>query len=285
MEIMEQKPQKLDGKFVVIGVLILALGLANFYAIRQANRAQERLDQVQRSLETRLLAVSEQAQAVAARADRTAADLDRQLQEARRTVTSTAERRTAQLVDRLAAEYRQQQSAMVGELGEVKQAATTAHQKAASVADEVNTVRGDVAQTRSELENTRVELKTELKSVKGDLGIQSGLIATNARELAALRELGERHYFEFAIAKTGRPYKIANLSVILRRTDPKRNRFTLDVLADDKRIEKKDKNLNEPVQFYVAGARQPYELVVNAVKKDQIVGYLAVPKVLEAAAH
>jgi len=32
------------------------------------------------------------------------------------------------------------------------------------------------------------------------------------------------------------------------------------------------------VQFYVAKARQPYELVVNEVKKDVIKGYLATPK-------
>jgi hypothetical protein len=29
----------------------------------------------------------------------------------------------------------------------------------------------------------------------------------------------------------------------------------------------------------VSKARQPYELVVNEVRKDQIVGYLATPKV------
>jgi hypothetical protein len=173
---------------------------------------------------------------------------------------------------------------LASELGEVKQAASSTGEKVASVAADVNSVRGDVAQTRSELETARTELGSQLKTMKGDLGIQSGLIATNARELAALRELGERHYFEFALAKTGRPYKVADIAMVLRKTDPKRNKFTLDVLADDKKVEKKDKNLNEPVQFYVARSRQPYELVVNDLKKDRIVGYLAVPKVLEAAA-
>ena len=60
--------------------------------------------------------------------------------------------------------------------------------------------------------------------------------------------------------------------------DAKRSRYTLEVLADDKRVEKKDKTINEPVQVYVAGNRQPYEIVINQVKKDQIVGYLATPK-------
>jgi chromosome segregation ATPase len=281
----EQKPRKVDKKYAVLCALILALGGANIHAIRQANRAHERLDQVRQSLEARIASVNERAQAFGAQAEQAAALLQRQLQETHRSATSTAERRTAQLVGKLEAEHHQQQAAIASEIGEVKQAASAASQKVASVAEDVNTVRGDVAQTRSELANTRGELKAELRSVKGDLGIQSGLIATNARELTALRELGERHYYEFAVAKTGRPYKIASISVILRKTDPKRSKFTLDVLADDKRVEKKDKNLNEPVQFYVAGERQPYELVVNQVKKDQVVGYLAVPKVLAAAAR
>ena len=70
---------------------------------------------------------------------------------------------------------------------------------------------------------------------------------------------------------------------MLKKTDPKKNRFTIDVIADDKTVEKKDKTINEPVQLYVGGARQPYEIVVNEVKKDTITGYVAVPKVLRAA--
>ena len=71
--------------------------------------------------------------------------------------------------------------------------------------------------------------------------------------------------------------------MVLRKADPKRSRFTVDVIADDKKVEKKDRTINEPVQFYVSRARQPYELVVNEVRKDRIVGYLAVPKVETAS--
>ena len=53
----------------------------------------------------------------------------------------------------------------------------------------------------------------------------------------------------------------------------------MDVRADDKLVEKRDKSINEPVQFYTARAHQPYELVVNEVKKDKVIGYLATPKV------
>jgi len=72
------------------------------------------------------------------------------------------------------------------------------------------------------------------------------------------------------------------VTVALKKSDPKHNRYTVDVLADDKRVEKKDKTINEPVQLYLAGNRQPYEIVVNQIKKDEIVGYVSTPKVTVA---
>ena len=56
------------------------------------------------------------------------------------------------------------------------------------------------------------------------------------------------------------------------------------MVADDKNIEKKDKTIGEPVQFYVRGARAPYEIVVFDVGKDQAKGYLSAPKSAAAAA-
>jgi hypothetical protein len=107
----------------------------------------------------------------------------------------------------------------------------------------------------------------------------SGLIATNADQLNALKELGERNYQEFDIKRTGGPQKIGTIQLALAKADPKRNRFTMDVLADDKKVQKRDRTINEPVQFYLSGNRQPVEIVVNEVKKDEIVGYVAMPKV------
>jgi hypothetical protein len=40
--------------------------------------------------------------------------------------------------------------------------------------------------------------------------------------------------------------------------------------------EKKDRNINEPLQFYVSNSL--YEIVVNTVSKDNVVGYLSTPK-------
>jgi len=116
--------------------------------------------------------------------------------------------------------------------------------------------------------------------VQGDLGVQSGYVATNAKELDALKRLGERNYFQFTLVKKDEaPKRVGDISLRLKNVDKKHNKFTVEVVADDKTVEKRDKGINEPLQFYVAkGGKLPYELVVNEVGKDQITGYLATPK-------
>jgi hypothetical protein len=135
-------------------------------------------------------------------------------------------------------------------------------------------VKTQVASTQADLQKTIAQLK----SVQGDLGVTSGLVATNGQELQALKRLGERNYFEFKLAKTKQPQRVGDITLLLKKTDPKKNKYTVDVMADDKLTTKQDRNINEPVQFYTSKAKQPYELVVNQVQKDQIVGYLATPK-------
>jgi hypothetical protein len=119
----------------------------------------------------------------------------------------------------------------------------------------------------------------DLKSVTGDLGVQSGLVATNGKELAALKRLGERNYIDIKLGKTKKAQRFGDITLLLKNVDAKKNRFTVEVMADDKLTEKKDKSINEPVQFYTSkGGRLPYELVINQVQKNEIVGYLSTPK-------
>jgi len=213
---------------------------------------------------TRATALANQASVVARRhAEKLVSDMNRKQVEERAKLTEEAA--TA------AAEVQKQ-------LGEVKQAADTNSGKITEVAGEVGAVKTEIAATKTTLDTTIAELK----SVRGDLGVQSGLIATNSKELAALRELRERNYFEFALTRQAKAVKVGGVMLTLRKADLKRNKFSLDVLADDKRVEKKDKTINEPVQFYMPNARHPYELVVNEVGKDKVVGYLSIPKVVQA---
>jgi len=137
----------------------------------------------------------------------------------------------------------------------------------------VETVKTSAAATQTDLDGTKVDLKR----VVGDMGVMSGLIATNSKDLEALRALGERNYFEFDLSK-GSAQKVGDITLTLRKADPKHNRFTVDIFADDRHVEKRDKTINEPVQLYVGGYAQPYEIVVNQVNKEKVTGYLATPK-------
>lgn len=186
--------------------------------------------------------------------------------------------RAEQLTKQLEVEQAKMQQQVSTEISGVRQSAETANTKIADVSTDVGAVKTNLASTNAELQKTIADLK----SAKGDMNVQSGLIATNANELAALRRLGERNYFEFRIAKPKKKEfaKIgtSDVQIQLKKTDPKKNQYTIDVLADDKVTPKTDKGINEPVQFYNGKSKQLCELVVNQVQKDMIVGYLSTPK-------
>lgn len=185
---------------------------------------------------------------------------------------------TEELAAKLADEEKKQQQhqqQVASQLSALSETASSAHAKITDVSTDVRSVKAEVADTRAELNKTTMDLRKAI----GDMGVMSGLIATNSKELTALKALGDRNYFEFALTKAKTPQMVGNVSLQLRKADPSKNRYTIDVLAEDRKIEKKDKTTNEPVQFYLANGKQPCEIVVNSVTKDKIVGYLATPKV------
>lgn len=180
-----------------------------------------------------------------------------------------------QLAKQLADAQAKQQAQVQSEITDVQQQASTANTKIGEVSGDVTAVKTDLGSTKAELDKTIANLT----KVQGDLGVTSGYVATNGKELDALKRLGERNYFQFTLGRKDKQAKrVGDVSLKLKSVDKKHNRYTLEVLADDKTVEKKDKGINEPLQFYVAKAKQPYELVVNEVGKDQITGYLATPK-------
>jgi len=203
-----------------------------------------------------------------------------------RQASGEAKRHAALVAKQLSEQEVKQQQQVASELTEVKESARAANARIADVSNDVTSVKNDVSSVKTEVASTRSELQktvSELKRMTGDMGVMSGLIATNSKELAALKELGDRNYISFNLAKSKRPQRLGEIQIVLKKADPKRQRYSIDVIADDKKIEKKDKGVNEPVQFYVTSkARQPYEVVVNEVQPDRVVGYLATPKVAVA---
>jgi hypothetical protein len=160
-----------------------------------------------------------------------------------------------------------------------EQISTTQKESAAqigAVASDLGGAKKDIEATRSDLEAT----KTKLERATGDMGVMSGLIAKNHDDLEELKRKGDRNYYEFTIQKSKTPQRVGPVQIALNKTDQKKSKYTMTVLADDKSIEKKDKTTGEPVQFYVKGSAKlaPYEVVVFDVGKNQITGYLATPK-------
>lgn len=157
------------------------------------------------------------------------------------------------------------------QIGQVKQDTDA---KIGQVSSDLTGAKGDITATKQDLEAT----KEKLTSTVGDLGVQSGLIARNQEELDQLKRSGERNIFELHLSKSKTPTHVGPIQVKLTKTDPKKFKYTLMVVADDKTIEKKDKTADEPVQFYIKGATKPYEIVVFDVTKDKVNGYLSTPK-------
>jgi chromosome segregation ATPase len=261
---------------------VIALAAFSIYLFVTLNHLRADIAKVREAVTNEIATVRESSLATTEANRKHLESLREELEAARRNAALAAGqaklealKHAEELAKQLEAEQKRQHQQVKGELSQVQQAATAANAKIADVSSDVSSVKSEVASTKSELEKTI----SELKRVTGDLGVQSGLIATNAKELAALKALGDRNYYDFTISKSKQPQKVGDVLIRLKKTDAKRNRFTMDVIADDKTVEKKDKTINEPVQFYVAAARQPYEIVVNQVKKNEIVGYLATPKV------
>ncbi len=267
-------------KIPILFGIVIALIAANVYLYMQIDQMRTQMTAMQESLLDEVSDLREASNVTSQTQQKRLETIREELEAARRQAATAAgqakqeaTKRAEELARRLETEQqlvKEQQAKTAQELSQVA-AATEANQAT------IGEVKTSVVEAKSEIDKTLAALK----QVTGDLGVQSGLIATNAQELAALKALGERNYFEFDIRKTKRPVRVGDVSLRLTRTDRGKGRFTIQVVADDKLVEKKDRTMNEPLQFYVAGSRQPYEIVVNEVDKNRIVGYLATPKVKE----
>lgn len=143
-------------------------------------------------------------------------------------------------------------------------------------AEDISKLNGDVSGVKSALDATKTSIENSLQMTRGELGT---LIARNHEEIDQLRRLGQRDYYEFTLARKSGVQKVGSVQVELRDTNPKKNRFTIVVFADDNRFEKKNRSVNEPIYFYTNGSRTALELVINKITKQQASGYLSVPKV------
>ncbi len=222
-----------------------------------------------------------------AAADQRNAELTQQLEETDAKLKATAETlgqsvgMTQRQIEARTQTILVAQRATVEKTAKLEQAQAQAEKKIGAVSSDVASVRTDVGGVKTDVATTRSDLETtksQLNRVVGDAGVMSGLIATNHGELEILKHKGDRNYYEFTLQKGSKPILISTVKLQLKKVDEKKSRFTLNVSADDRNIEKKDKSLDEPVQFYTGKDPLLYEVVVNSMEKNKVSGYLATPK-------
>ncbi len=239
-------------------VAVAALGYAHYTTHTAVNQLKQDLNTSQaqiKELQSRVQTAEAQEETLAHQAGMTKKEL------VERTAQLQAEQKAT--ASRLEKEQ-QAQSAQIGQVsGDI-----------AGVKTDVGGVKSDVASTKADLEAT----KAKLQSTIGDLGVQSGLIANTRSDLDILKHKGDRNYYEFTLLRGAKPQPVATVSLQLKKADSKHGKFTLNVTSDDKTIEKKDRNISEPIQFYSGRDHLLFELVVWTVDKNKATGYLSTPK-------
>ena len=249
------------GKWILIALVVAYVGASAFFIYDQHGKL-EKVTQDQAASQKQIGDLTKRMQSAEADSETLAQQLGMTKKEL---ATRAAELQRQQQVASAriaeqAAEEKKDVGAVAGEVGNVK--------------TDVGGVKTDVAATKASLEATIAKLQGTI----GDLGVQSGLIANTRSDLEALKHKGDRQYYEFTLLKGTKPQAFSTVALQLKKTDPKRGKYSLDVSADDKTIEKKDRNQSEPVQFYTGRDHMLYELVVWTVDKNKVTGYLSTPK-------
>lgn len=262
----------------------MALALAgNVYQFHRSDRLSHDLVASQRNTETQIAKLTDAASAVLQQTQQRFDQLESELRDqVRASSNAMKQARFESKKNSTALEqtFEQKQQDVAKQLSDLQQDTSA---KLSDLKQDTSTQLSGLKQdTDTKIDKVSSDLEktgADLKRVMGDMGVMSGLVATNGKQLDELKQLGERNYFEFDLTKAKQAQKVGDIRLMLKKTDPKHSRYTLEVMADDKTVEKRDRTINEPVQLYVSGGHQPYEIVVNQVKKNEVVGYLATPKV------
>jgi DNA gyrase/topoisomerase IV subunit A len=255
------EPPSNIGKWILIILAVAYVG-ASGYAIYDQHTRLDKVTQDQSASQKQIGDLSKRIQATEADSETLAHQLGMTKKElaTRATELQREQQAASARIAQQAEEEKKDVSAVSGEVGSVK--------------SDVGGVKSDVAATKASLDTTIAKLQ----SAVGDLGVQSGLIANTRGDLEALKHKGDRQYYEFSLKKGAKPQAFSTVALQLKKTDPKHGKYSLAVTADDKTVEKKDKNQSEPVQFYTGRDHMLYELVVWNVDKNKINGYLSTPK-------
>jgi small-conductance mechanosensitive channel len=248
-----------------VGLAVAVLGALSLLGLGVGWSAINHANSVEQSTQA---ALKQQNDSVSQRLAK-AEDVNQQLESDLKVVTDKLNVTQSDLI----AARKQNKAAAVSYSKKLEELGTNVNQQLASKAssDDVTKLGGDVTGVKSDLDAT----KNSIQMARSEMGT---LIARNHDEIDQLRRMGQRDYFEFTVTRKAGAQKVGAVQVELKDTNTKKNQFTINVLADDKNFEKKNRSVNEPIFFYTGGSRQPSELVINKVSKSTASGYLSVPK-------
>jgi hypothetical protein len=265
----QEQPESLSDRSGILKYVVLVAAaiyvVASLYLLYGMRTHIAGLEQRQQALETQQAELGQRLHA-------TSSEIKQQL-------TSEVGATKQELAER-AAELEKEQKAAAAAAAKLSAAQSQQGKQLAAVSGEVTNVKTDVGAAKTDIQKTQTDLaatNSKLEHAMGDLGVQSGLIAHNASELEMLKRKGERNYYEFTLQKGART-PVSTISLQLKKVDPNKSKFTMNVISDDKTIEKKDRTLNEPLQFYTGRDHMLYELVVFTANKNVVTGYLSTPK-------
>ena len=254
-----------------VGLAVALLAVLSVVGLGVAWSAMNHAKSVEQSTQA---ALKQQNDAISERVAK-AEDENQQLQSDLKVVTDKLNVTQADLI----AARKQSKAAAVSYSKKLNELGSNVNTQLATKAstDDVSKIGGDVTGVKTDLDAT----KNSIQMARSEMGT---LIARNHDEIDQLRRMGQRDYYEFTVTRKAGAQKVGTIQVELKGTDVKKNQYTINVLADDKSFEKKNRSVNEPIFFYTGGTRQAVELVINKVSKTTATGYLSVPKSVPATA-
>ena len=266
-------------KTAALVVFLVALLTGNFYLYSKIKRSEVDAYTLQQTLEDKLAKLEKNSSYHLGNAQQEIQQLRSDLEEARaegaKKAKAEAHRYTDRLSKNVASHQRTNQEALMGEMRAVQEMASDTDGKVGLVESDISSVKEEIAEAKSKIDSTG----SVLELTKEELQVMSEWVSSNSSEIGQLRDLNERSYLTFRLPKSGKMHKVGDVLMRLRKTEPGRHRFSIELLADDRKMVKKGHYVNEPLQFYVGDSKRSYEIVMTSVKKDQVMGFLATPKI------
>ena len=276
----QPQPEKksYSGQMIALALVIVFAAATNVYLFSRMKSLEVEAHTLRTRMETEIAKVNESSAYRNVQARREFEDLREEVKKTRSQITKETDAntraRTRRLAGNVAKKQREQQEMLLGEIRVVSGKAGEARQGVDEVRTDVQAMQSDAEETRAQLNETGAMLRSTHSHVM-DL---DGQVSGNAAGIENLRKLGERERIAFALKKTDRMQRVGAIYLRLKNTSPKNNRFTLEVMANDKKLEQRKKHVHEAMRFYLPRTAQPYDIVITAVRKDQVNGYVSKPK-------